>query len=227
MIVMSFSLLLTACTGEEHSFFPLSSGHTLHYDVTKTTMDGTFGQKYIIETLSETNWQGTASVPMVSAGGEQYLYQRSGAAIYRVAFKSRDAVSFVAHASPHLVLPQKLQLGSAWQQATHTKLLENTGPPWETLFKIVQPVDLEFTVDALDVAVTVPAGIYQNCLKVSGFGETNVDVGNYIGRTVISVEVEQWYARGIGLVKSLRTETTTADAISKGTLAMELEYSVK
>ena len=227
MLVISFSLLFTACSDEETSFFPLNSGHSLHYDVTKTTMDGTFGQKYIVETLPQLHWQGTASVPIVSAGGEQYLYQQSSSAIHRVAFKRRGEATFVAHANPHLVLPEALQLGSAWQQTSYTKLLENTGPPWETLFKIVQPVDLKLKVEALDATVTVPAGSYQNCLKVSGFGETNVDVGNYIGRTVIAVKVEQWYARGIGLVKSLRTETTTADAISKGTLAMELEYAVK
>ena len=85
---------------------------------------------------------------------------------------------------------------------------------------------MQFQVAGLDAAVSVPAGNFKNCLKISGFGETNVDVGNYIGRTVITVQVERWYAKGVGLIKSVRKETTTADAINLGTLTLELEYSI-
>jgi len=224
---ISFSLLIAGCSDQAPSFFPLEKGRTWHYGVTKTTMDGTFQQKFIIQTLPELTWQGTRSVPMLSAGGEQYLYQRSSSAIRRVAFKQEGEATFIAHDVPQTVLPEVLNLDNMWQETADTKLRENTGPPGETLFRIVTPVELKLKLETLDVDVTVPAGSFQNCLKVSGFGETNVDVGNYIGRTAITVKVERWYAKDIGLVKSLRTETTAAEAISSGTLTMELEYSVR
>lgn len=224
MLLLSF--LLVACGNAENSFFPLHDGWAWHYDVSKTTMDGSFRQKYIVQSLPKLDWQGEESVPIVSAAGEQYLYQQTASAILRVAFKGRDDTDFAPHAQAEVVIPETLQAGHQWQQVSYTRLLENTGPPWETLFRIVQPVEMRFQVDALDGAVTVPAGSFNNCLKISGFGETNVNVGNYIGRTVISVQVEHWYAKGVGLVKSVRKETTTADAINLGTLTLELEYSV-
>lgn len=225
-IIIASLLLLAACGREENSFFPLGEGRSWHYDVSKTTMDGSFKQKYIVQSLAKQNWQGSDSVPVVSAAGEQYLYQESSSGVHRVAFRGQEDSHFVAHSKPQIVLPNILQPGSEWQQLSYTKLLENTGPPWETLFRIVQPVEMQFQVDALDAAVSVPAGNFTNCLKISGFGETNVDVGNYIGRTVITVQVERWYAKGVGLIKSVRKETTTADAINLGTLTLELEYSI-
>ena len=227
LIIAALALQLTGCGSADDSFYPLGNGLVWHYDVSKTTMDGTFRQKFIAQSIPEVDWQGTESFPIVSAAGEQYLYQKSASAIHRVAFKGKDETTFTQHVKPQIVLPRPLKQGSGWQEISHTKLLENTGPPWETLFRIVQPVKMRFEVVALDVPVKVPAGNFNNCLKISGFGETNVNVGNYIGRTIITVQVERWYAKGVGLIKSVRRETTTADAINAGTLSLELEYFAK
>lgn len=225
-IILSLWLLLTCgCSSEDIEFYPLSAGRIWHYKLVKTTMDGTFEQKFIAETLPPFQWLGTSSVPLVSAGGEQYLYQHTAQAIQRVAFKPRDSIAFVAHTEPYVVLPKNQAVGNTWQQVSHTQLLENTGPPWETLFRIAEPVTVSFSIEQNDSTVTVAAGTFHNCLKISGYGESNVDVGNYIGRTTIAVNIEQWYAADVGLVQSIRTETSSSDAISHGKLMMELEYS--
>jgi hypothetical protein len=49
------------------------------------------------------------------------------------------------------------------------------------------------------------------------------DAGNYIGRTIVRVNETSWYAPGVGLVKSIREETTESQALDKGQLIIELE----
>ena len=106
--------------------------------------------------------------------------------------------------------------------AGRTAVLENTGPPWETLFRIRVPVTMHYRVAELGQSVETPAGRFSDCALVVGQGSANADVGNYIGRTSIEVSSRAWYARGVGLVRLERDETTTADAISAGHITMEL-----
>lgn len=68
----------------------------------------------------------------------------------------------------------------------------------------------------------VPPGRFDECFLVSGHGTTTTDVGNYIGRAEIEISTEDWFAPGVGLVKSIRTERTSLDALNFGRLSMEL-----
>ena len=77
-------------------------------------------------------------------------------------------------------------------------------------------------VEHTAASVVVPAGRFDECLLVSGHGTTTADVGNYLGRTEIKVSTEDWFAPGVGLVKSIRTELTSSDALNFGRLSMEL-----
>ena len=140
-----------------------------------------------------------------------------------VAVKARDASAYESAEQAFKLLPADVSLGATWRQSEHTQVLENTGSPWETLFRIVEPVSIDYVVESNEASVRVPAGEFNNCIKVRGSGKTNVDVGNYIGRTLISIEVENWYAKGVGLIKSIRKEITTSEALDYGELRYELE----
>ena len=223
-LVLLVSMLISACTQEQTEYFPLTAGQAWHYDVSRQTMDGVFQQKHVVETLPPIQWQGITGYPQVSAGGEQYLFQRTGEGIQRIAVKGRDKSEFTEHQPAYVLLPELPNPGVTWQQTVFTRVLENTGPPWETLFRIVQPVPIDFVIESRDASVTVPAGKFSHCLKVTGQGEANVDVGNYIGRTIITINIERWYAKGVGLVKAVHTETTTADALNHGKIQLELEH---
>ncbi|MEM7466923.1 MAG: hypothetical protein AAF387_08570 [Pseudomonadota bacterium] len=224
-IVVLSVLLLNGCSGGDRGFYPLEDGRAWHYNITRTTMDGTFQQKHIVEALPEIEWGDSRGIPLVNAAGEQYLYQRLNGALQRVAVKPRTTRYFVAHDEPYTILPADIKPGTRWQQNMFSRVLENTGPPWETLFRIVEPVSVSFEVASVEAEVAVPAGQFKDCVKIVGKGEANVDVGNYIGRTIVSIEIVNWYAAGVGLVKSRRRETTTADALNYGEVLLELEHS--
>lgn len=222
-LILPAACSLLSCAKEDSAYFPLAPNRSWHYHVKRTTMDGTTEQKYITETLPSISWQGRNVVPTVTAGGETYLYAEDQGFTVRLAYKASSGGDFVAHEQPFSIMPKSVESGREWQQSLSTKVLENTGPPWETLFRINAPVAVNFKVASNTATVIVPAGKFTNCVKISGHGIANVDVGNYIGRTQISVEIEQWYAKGVGLVKLSRTEKTGADAINYGHISMELE----
>ena len=72
--------------------------------------------------------------------------------------------------------------------------------------------------------VNVPAGQFDNCMKVVMTGSSYKDAGNYVGLTLVSVEQTNWYAPGVGLVKMERLEKTQSEALDKGTLSVELTH---
>jgi hypothetical protein len=71
--------------------------------------------------------------------------------------------------------------------------------------------------------VKVPAGAFENCMRVVMSGNAFVDAGNYVGKTIVRVTETNWYAPGVGLVKSVREESTKHRALDKGGIILELE----
>lgn len=223
-MLLALMFLSVACTEQSAEYFPLSAGQAWHYDVSRQTMDGVFKQKHVVEALPAIQWQGLTGYPQISAGGEQYLFRKSGQGVQRIAVRGRDKAEFTQHPEAFVLLPDITDQGTTWEQTVFTRVLENTGPPWETLFRIVEPVPMNFVIESSNASVTVPAGEFNQCLKVTGVGEANVDVGNYIGRTIIKINIQRWYAKGVGLVKAVHTETTTADALNHGEIQLQLEH---
>lgn len=220
--VAALLVALGACDEGPASYFPLDPDRYWQYDVVRTTMDGRKNQKYLIETQAPREWNGATVHVRQTVDGHQFYYREHADGINRVARKLNTEATASATEPAVLVLPRSPAVGDSWRQLSHTAVLENTGPPWETLFRITQPVELDFTVASTSDTVRVGAGNFSDCLRVVGHGRINAEVGNYIGRAEISVNVMEWYAPNVGLVRSERIETTNAQALSHGSIVMEL-----
>ncbi len=178
----------------EHAFFPLTPGSHWQYRIERTTMDG-----------------------------RRYYYVLNADGVYRIGERRRRDGAVTYHQEKRLILPHAPTLAQRWRSITTTSLLESKGPPWESLFRINVPVEVEYRIDSLTETVQTPAGRFTGCLLVSGRGTTNTDVGNTIGRTDIEVTSKEWFAPHIGLVRLERTERSTSDALNYGALRMELD----
>lgn len=220
--VVALLFTLGACDRDPASYFPLDPDHYWQYDVVRTTMDGSKKQKYLIETQVPREWNGATVHVRQTVDGHQFFYRELADGIRRVARKLNSEATATATEPAVLVLPRSPAVGASWRQLSHTAALENTGPPWETLFRITQPVELDFTVASTSDTVRVGAGSFSDCLRVVGHGRLSAEVGNYIGRAEISVSVTEWYAPNVGLVRSERVETTNAQALNHGSIIMEL-----
>ena len=66
-------------------------------------------------------------------------------------------------------------------------------------------------------------GKFDNCLYLKGTGKTKFIGDSEIGAIEINISSEEWYAKGIGLVKSVRTEETNSDLFGKTVMVQTLE----
>ncbi|MEQ8661206.1 MAG: hypothetical protein RLW62_10345 [Gammaproteobacteria bacterium] len=214
---ISLCTLLAAATGCERTpgdphWFPLEPGRVWQYRVERTTMDGTRALRHVVHSARVPADSGLAGLRR-TLDGRRLRYVRTAQGLFRID----------AHGDRELVLPPAPAALASWQGSSTTSVLENTGPPWETLFRINVPVALRYTVTSTDASVETPAGHFEDCLLVEGRGSASADVGNYIGRAAITVETREWFARDVGLLRLEREERTDAAALSGGRLVMELD----
>jgi hypothetical protein len=218
------SIFETSCSLEQSStYFPLEEGLKWRYQVTKTTRDGVRQQKYIYISLDDRIVEGQTVSVRKSVDGSLFYYRETEAGILYVGKEIQSGVARKFLRDEHYILRYPLQLRKQWQDTTTTKLLVKTGPPQKTVFRIDAKIPLKVLIDTLDETIVVPAGIFHHCIKISKQGSEFKDAGNYIGRTIIRVKETSWYAPGVGLVKSIREETTESQALDKGQLIIELD----
>lgn len=214
--------LLASCSGNDATYFPLQSGYKWRYDVAMTTRDGLEQQKYILNNLGRSELNTESVFARQSLDGTLLYYAKDDAEVRYLGSDSRDKPGGEFKPDQLVVMKHPPALDERWEAYSETRLLKKTGPPQKTEFKIVAKVPLDVTVESLTETVSVPAGIFNNCLKIRMTGSMMKDAGNYVGMTLINVEEIRWYAPGVGLVKLERVETTQSDALDKGSLLVEL-----
>jgi len=223
LALASGSALLTACerTHDAARYFPLEPGHAWQYRVERTTMDGRRELRHAVRSRRVPRGLDADGL-RETLDGRPYLYTVAEEGIYRLN-PALEAGAASGSENAVLVLPHTVDASARWESWSQTTVLENTGPPWETLFRITVPVRLHYRVETTDAEVETPAGRFRDCLVISGHGTASVDVGNYIGRTRIAIATREWFAPGVGLVRMERDETTGAAALSAGRLVVELD----
>lgn len=221
-VFLFLSLLIISCSQKENSYFPLDKGYKWQYDVSLITRDGLLNQKYIFNNLGKGELNGESVYLRQSLDGSILYYSLSEEGIYYLGNINSQRINPEFNEDKQLIIPNELSVGTEWEHTTVTRLLKKTGPPQKTVFKIIAKVPLEIKIESLDETVDVPAGHFENCMKVSMEGFVFKNAGNYVGLTMVSVDQTNWYAPGIGLIKMERLETTARKALDKGTLLVEL-----
>ena len=217
--------LLAGCGQSDagHEFFPLFAGLHWQYRVERRTMDGASELRYVISALGTIGVEGPATAVRETIGGHRYYYQSDVTGVFRIGKRPAGTQEVSYYDDKQLVLPQLKEPSQHWRGITRTAVLETAGPPWEKLFRINVPVEIQYRVDSRDETVETPAGKFSGCLMVSGYGKTSTDVGNNIGHTEIEVTTKEWFAPQVGLVRMERSERTDAKFLNFGSLRMELD----
>ncbi len=214
-------LMLTACGQAAPDYYPLTPGHWWQYDMRLHTMDGERRAKQVVRNVGRREEQGQQVYFRESSSGLLSRYQITQTGIQRSIVSEFTEHQPVAFAT---VLGLPLKQGTEWTGSITTSVLEKTGPPQDTLFRIRETVEMNYRIESVSDSVVVNGEQFQNCIRVNGSGSVNADVGNYIGRLSINVESDDWYAPGIGLVKSRHLEKTDNETISGGEYFLTLEH---
>ncbi len=212
--ILCMALLVTACDNTEDRYIPLGAELRHEYRIELTINGESRQQKQIIASLGPRKIGGREVYPRRSAGGLSYYLLENAGGIYTTRDPGVDG---------SLLLPSPITLNRIWQSPTSVYILDNrheTFAGGESFISVGEPVIFNHTITSMDDEVRVPAGSYQDCLRIESRGSVAVEARTS-GIEQILVRQTDWYARGIGLVKRVREETTVPARLH-GTLVQEL-----
>ena len=223
LILFYVCILFVSCDQGDPDYFPLSAGHYWRYQMHYQIMNGPDDTFYIIENmppaLDDEGWV----YEQLSMDGRSYYYRIDDEGIlFTRLSRHMDLTDEVQDINRYL-FQYPLEKGRQWQSESYTRVLIRIGPPQKTEFRIVTKVPVTVTIESMTDRIKVPAGVFDNCMRIKSAGKSFVDAGNYVGKTVVSINETNWYAPEVGLVKSVRKETTTAKALDYGEIILELE----
>ena len=215
--------MFTACHRSPDTYFPLASGKYWRYVMTYHTMDGNFKGIYAVENLGpEKEGDRELYVRRLLDGSSSY-FLLDNAGIRMTGHAKTDDGQVERIEQDQYIFRFPLAIGTEWQGTTTSRALIKTGPPQKTEFHISAKVPVTARIESLTDTVTVPAGTFADCLRITLKGDAYTNAGNYVGLTIVTITETDWYAPGVGLVKSVRKETTTSKALDRGEIILELE----
>ena len=187
-------------------------------------MDGTWRVPYVVSNqASFIEEDGARVYQRTSVDGRNYFYQFDDFGLQMREWSREIDLQEDVNSSGEYLFPLPIQKEQKWRGHTRSQVLIKTGPPQKTEFRITARVPVVSVIQSTNEKITVPAGTFENCIKVHLSGSTFHNAGNYVGNTVVKVREDRWYCPGAGLVRSVRDEATTNSARDKGRLMLELE----
>ncbi len=222
-VILAAGLALLVVFGDdERSYFPLSSGWSWYYRLDMTSDDGRHViLKDVVTNLDPVMVQAGPAVPRQTATGNLYFYADADDGVQRLAYHLKGETGLIEPPMQWL-FKVPANKDQTWRITTQPFLLIGRTPPLNGV-RPEENVTLTMRVLSMHDRVRTPAGFYDNCLQIHGTG-TFIFVGD--SRVPpIHVEVEQtdWYAPGVGLVKSVRKESSDSASFGSVTLSRILE----
>jgi hypothetical protein len=221
--VTALVLMLSGCSKPNAEYYPLGVGKWWHYQTRTTILGEESNARIIIANLESGSVDGEPIVVQRRQDGRDHYVARLDDGVVRLGVRDEAALEVDRDDPPIAILPGQLELGSSWNTQSVLALVESrTFAREDKLRERRVRLELTMAVASLDDEVAVPAGRYRNCLRVDGTGETRVWTDRRNAIAEVHVELHDWYAPGVGLVKSSRLESSESPFLKGGESVQEL-----
>lgn len=154
--------------------------------------------------------------------GLDYWLRADATGIYRVAAKSDVDAEPKPDPAPRFVLKAPIAVGTSWQTTTTTYLMRRNSEFPPEIRHAHPSVPVVWTIEALDDRVEVPAGRFEQCVRVKGLALLRLFADPVNGFKDMPLTTLEWYCPGVGLVKVERREPANSTFLTGGTMTMEL-----
>ena len=215
-------ITLSACSSSE-DYFPLTKNISRYYRITTEILDETKQQRQVSAIVEQAETKhGKVFIMRQNPKTDAYL-QSNTEGIFRLGSRDRHSLTETWNAEPQKILPAKPQLDSTWTIKSELGLIESrTFARQDRLRNRTIPLALQYEVKSIDETVTVEAGTFSGCLALRATGSVVVrtDRGNASAEVIVTQH--DWYAPGVGLVKSYRLEESESPFLKKGTFEQTL-----
>lgn len=206
-------MFFVSCNSTDNPYYPLKENLEWNYLVSRNYFGEEVSWKMTVTNMPKRELNGKTVTPQkVTVNGiilfNFYVEDQSG--IYSIAQQTFNSPEPVI-TKPDYLLHFPIEIGSTYEEKGKTQAL-TTNIPIKVLFK----------VESNKETVTVPAGTFENCLKIRGVGDSIQNHG-ILGKAKIHAEYLVWYAPGIGLIKAVITEKSNHLMSGGGSLTTQLE----
>lgn len=204
----------SGCGQASQEYFPLGENIRWEYVIEEQVNDEKKILKSIVTGLKSRTIEGLTYYPLIYASGEIYYFRKSTDGIIVTPKPGQPG---------NIILGFPLEVGTDWKTETQLGILHHRHESFsggESFISLGQDIILDFHIAGLDETVDVPAGKFFNCMRIDGIGTVKVEARTR-GLDHILIEQTDWYARGTGLVKRIRTEASIPEKY-RGTHTQEL-----
>lgn len=219
-------VVLGACGRADDDYIPLDAGRNWDYRLTIQVLGETERRRFRVRNLGTVEHEGRTVAIVDNAGNARGYYAETADGVVRIG-TVRGLDGKLREDDPeHYILRDPIEPGTSWTLPSRLTLIESIYyEAGERIRDRRVPLMLTYTIESTQAEVSVPAGTYQDCVKVrgSGSGNTRVNQGQNFGH--VDVRHVDWYCPGVGLVKSERKETSESPYLTPGSYSQELVSS--
>lgn len=209
---------LTACSAPQSGYFPLSKGYSWEYEEILTIRNEAFPRRKVIQSVGLVEIHDQPVYLHEIQGETRAFYERRDEGIYRVSadLEHRELVF-------PLPINEALESKRTWTIPSRLGVIESrTFALEDRILNRPPKLNLTFHVVSLDETIQTQAGTFNNCLLIKGEGEVNVRTDRGNNSAIVHVINKDWYAPGVGLVKTERTEKAETTFLNAGLYELEL-----
>ena len=220
------AVAMAGCGHKAENYFPLEKGRYWEYQMKVSILGHDAIQKQVYRNQGTGELDGKSVLIREYPGGGHGYFRVTGEGVERVASAGLMSDDLKPDPAGQFVLKMPFRPGTRWRSTSRLSLIESrTFEPTDRIIPLHIPVHMTFVIEADDDKVSVPAGDYSRCLRVHGTGALTIRVDRGYHRADIKVDETDWYAPGVGLIKSQRTEASESYFLKTGTYLLELEQS--
>lgn len=213
-------VILPSCSKSTETYYPLKEGRIWEYQMSAKSVSGHDSTVQVIMTnFAPRELKGKKVTPQkVDAGGQSsfIFISEDAEGIYEFATQLPGAVEPEFNADPRCFIKYPIKVGTSWDVKTTTSFMVKG-----------VPVTLKSSIESIDEVITVPAGTFKGCVKIKDMGTTKQNLGPFVGVVTINVEYYNWYAPGVGHVRSIMKEKSDkflmGDGVGPEVVTFQLE----
>jgi hypothetical protein len=205
----------------QEPYFPLTDNARWDYRVVTMRPTGDTVSTQTMRVDGSVTIAQTKAAVRRSDTGHQYAIAVTDAGVQRLGVRRDVDEDFARETEPRFVLKKPYVVGTTWQAQTVPYLLLRRAefPPEVGLSHSAAMV---YTIETVGEKVTVPAGAFDNCLRVKGIAQVRLYADPVAGFADVPLVTTEWYCPSVGLAKLERDEIVTSPFISGGRIYMEL-----
>lgn len=223
-LCLPWLLLAGGCGTTPDDYFPLSDARGWEYRLTLRVLDETTSKRYLVRNAGTVEHEGRRVSIFEHPDGLRHYYVRDDNGVRRIATARAADGALTADGDEHFILREPLAAGTAWELGSRLALAESVFyDNGERIRDRRTSVRLRYVIESTDDHVQVPAGSFNRCVRVRATGSAIVRVNQGANFGHVDVDHTDWYAPGVGLVKSHRIETSDSPYLKPGEFLLELD----